>query len=225
MYRKKFGEYEIEFSNVLSKIVQLCTPLQSLNALILQGREKKIFFHFVVNMIVRNPQSMERPLLNKLEETDIEHDQIKDIYALFSDMGLDGMDALCLAAKRQSMLTCEVPNGFIEACIAVLENMNYTFLCVPDDLFITSDIPFCIGDDFIINENNKTGIYLALSPKVVVIFGNYKNSKKYRNRNICISKEQADKFNNFFVNNNHDKRFLIANSEMILKKYVDMIKQ
>ena len=107
----------------------------------------------------------------------------------------------------------------------VLSNMNYTFLCVPDDLFITSDIPFCIGDDFIINENNKTGIYLALSPKVVVIFGNYKNSKKYRNRNICISKEQADKFNNFFVNNNHDKRFLIANSKMILKKYVDMIKQ
>ena len=98
---KLFCEYEGEFSKVLTKILQVCCPSQNPNALILHENERNIFFQFVVNMIVRNPENMEALALNKLEQDDINNDEVKQIRAMLDDMGFGRADSIYLAAKKK----------------------------------------------------------------------------------------------------------------------------
>ena len=221
---KIFCEYEGEFSEVLTTILNICCPSQNPNALILQGNERNIFFRFIVNMIVRNPQNMEALALNELEPDDTNNDEVKQIRTMLDDMGFGGTDSICLAAKKKAMLTDEFENGFTQACLGALEKLNYTFFYAQNESFITGDVPVCVGDDPIIIEDDKTSIYLALSPKVAVIFGNYRNSRNFKNRMVCIEEKQVENFNNILVKHSDNKRFLIANSDAIVRKYFETVR-
>ena len=119
---KTFCKYEGEFSKVLTTILHICCSSQNLNALILQGNERNMFFRFIVNMIVRNPENMEALALNKLEPDDIDNDEIKQIRTMLDDMGFGGADSICLAAKKKAMLTDEFENSFTQACLEALKS-------------------------------------------------------------------------------------------------------
>lgn len=221
---KIFCEYEGEFSKVLTKILQVCTSSQNSNALILHGNERNIFFQFIVNMIVRNPENMEALVLNKLEPDDMDNDEAKQICTMLGDMEFGGADSICLAAKKKAMLTDEFDNSFPQVCLETLKKINYTFFYARTNSFITSNIPVCVGDDPIIIEDDKTCIYLALSPKIVVLFGNYKNSNNFKNRMVCIEEKQVENFNRIIVKHNDNKRFLIGNSDVAIRKYIEAVR-
>lgn len=221
---KLFCEYEGEFSKVLTTILHICCPSQNPNALILQGNERNMFFRFIVNMIVRNPENMEALALNKLEQDDIDNDEVKQIRTMLDDMGFGGADSICLAAKKKAMLTDEFENSFTQACLETLKKLNYTFFYARINSFITSNIPACVGDDPTIIEDDKTCIYLALSPKVAVLFGNYKNSSNFKNRMVCIEEKQVENFNRILVKHNDNKRFFIGNSDVAIRKYIEAVR-
>lgn len=215
---KIFCKYEGEFSKVLTTILHICCPSQNPNALILQENERDIFFRFIVNMVVRNPENMEALALNKLEPDDIDNDEVKQIRTMLDDMGFGGVDSICLAAKKKAILTDEFENSFTQTCLEALKRLNYTFFYARTNSFITSSIPVCVGDDSIIIKDDKTCIYLALSPKVAVLFGNYKNSHNFKNRMVCIEEKQVENFNRMFIKHNDNKRILIGNSDATIKK-------
>ena len=216
---KIFCKYEGEFSNVLTTVLHICSPSQNPNALILQGSERNIFFQFIVNMIVRNPKNMEALAFNELEPHDTNNDEIKQIRTMSDDMEFGGADSICLAAKKKAMLTDEFENSFTQACLVALKRLNYTFFYARTNSFITSNIPACVGDDPTIIEDDKTCIYLALSSKVAVLFGNYKNSNNFKNRMVCIEEKQVENFNRTLIKHNDNKRIIIANSKDTVRKY------
>lgn len=216
---KTFCEYEGIFSKVLTKILQVCCPSQNPNALILQGNERNIFFQFIVNMIVRNPKNMEALALSKLEPRDTNNDEIKQIRTMLDDIEFGGADSICLAAKKKAMLTDEFENSFTQACLVALKRLNYTFFYARTNSFITSNIPACVGDDSTIIEDDKTCIYLALSSKVAVLFGNYKYSNNFKNRMVCLEEKQVENFNRTLIKHNDNKRIIIANSKDTIRKY------
>lgn len=216
-----FCKYEGEFSKVLTKILQVCTPSQNPNAFILQGNEHNIFFRFIVNMIVRNPESLKALSLNKLDDN-IDNYEVNQIRTMLDDMGLGGSDSICLAAKKKAMLTDEFENSFTRACLEALKRLNYTFFYARTNSFITSNIPVCVGDDSTIIEKDKTCIYLALSPKLVVLYGNYKNSRNFKNRMVCIEEKQVENFNRILIKHSDNKRILIANSNDTIRKYIEV---
>ena len=216
---KVFCEYEGEFSKVLTKILNVCCLTQNPNALILQGNERNIFFRFVINMIVRNPENMKILALNKLESDDMDNDKVKQIRTMLGAIGLGGADSICLAAKKKAMLTDEFENSFTQACLEALKRLNYTFFYARTNLFITSNIPVCVGEDSIIIEDDKICIYFVLSPKVAVLFGNYKNLRNLKNRMLYIEEKQVENFNLILIKHSDNKRILIGNSEDIIRKY------
>ena len=216
---KTFCEYEGEFSKILTKILHVCCLSQNPNALILQGNERNIFFRFIVNMIVRNPENMKTLALNKLESDDMDNDEVKQIRTMLDAIGLGGADSICLAAKKKAMLTDEFENGFTQACLEALKRLNYTFFCARTNSFITSNIPVCVGEDSIIVEDDKICIYFALSPKVTVLFGNYKNLRNLKNRMLYIEEKQVENFNLILIKHSDNKRILIGNSDAIIRKY------
>ena len=216
---KTFCEYEGEFSKVLTKILKICCPSQNPNALILKGNERNIFFQFIVNMIVRNPENMEVLALNKLEPDDTDNDEIKQIRTMLNDMEFGGADSICLAAKKKAMLTDRFDNSFPQVCLEELKRLNYTFFYAQTNSFITSNIPVCVGDDPIIIEDDKTCIYFALSPKVAVLFGNYKNSRNFKNQIVYVEEKQVENFNHMLIKHSDNKRILIENSNATIRKY------
>lgn len=214
---KTFCEYEGEFSKVLTKILKVCCPSQNPNALILQGNERNIFFQFIVNMIVRNPENMEVLALNKLEPDDTDNDEIKQIRTMLNDMEFGGADSICLAAKKKIALTVEATQSYPLDCVEEIRQLNFTFLYAQDNSFVTCDNPVCLGNNQEIIDENKTSIYFALSPKVAVIIGNYRNSQSYKNKMILIPADKVKLLNLTLIKHNNDKCLLIANSDSLFK--------
>lgn len=122
------------------------------------------------------------------------------------------------------MLTDEFENSFTQACLEALKRLNYTFFYARTNSFITSNIPVCVGDDPIIIEDDKTCIYFALSPKVAVLFGNYKKSRNFKNRMVYIEEKQVENFNRMLIKHSDNKRILIGNSDTIIRKYVKAVR-
>lgn len=213
-----FCGYECEFAKILTKILQVCNPYQKSNALVLQEDEKDVFFRFIINLTIRHPQNMERLSLNEIEEN---NDVICQVRSLLNDMGLGGTESLCYAANKKVMLTYEFENSYPFACLETLRKFNYSFFYADQGCFITSNNPVCVGDDPAIADNDKTSIYVALSPKVSVIFGNYKCSEKLKNKMICIDEKQVENINRIFATYDNGKRFLIAESEDTVRKYIE----
>ena len=114
------------------------------------------------------------------------------------------------------MLTDEFENSFTQACLETLKKFFYARM----NSVITSNIPACVGDDpTIIEEDDKTCIYFALSPKVAVLFGNYKNSNNFKNRMVYIEEKQVENFNHMLIKHSGNKRILIGNSDATIRKY------
>lgn len=216
---KTYCKYEREFSAVLNKIIQ-CVPSPYPSALILHGKEKEVFFRFIVNLILRNPRNMNSLNLGEIEPDDINNIEMIKLRNLLDDIGFGGANSVYLAAKKKIMLTEEMEDNFPKICYEDLKKLNYSFFYAQDYEFITSDVPVCVGDDSIITEENKTCIYLALSPRVAVVFGNYKNSKKFRNRMTIINRKIVEKFNMVLSKHNDEKQLLIGNSDKLIKKYI-----
>lgn len=215
-----FCQYEGEFARLLKTISRVCTYNQNANALVLHGKEKQVMLRFVVNLMLRNPINMESLALSEIPEDEKNSDGMELFRNIMNKMGLGGADSIYLAAQKKVMLTYEIEDGFPQKCVEKLRKICFTFLYATDSEFITSDIPVCYGYDCTIPDEDKTCLYLALSPKVAVLFGNYNELKRNKNKMIQIESESVDFFNKQIIKHHNYIRLLIGSSNKLFEKYI-----
>lgn len=216
-----FMQYEKEFAELLKKISRICTPSQNRKALILKAEEKDILCRFVANLYLRNPVNMQAMDLDIIPEDIRKSEEFELISTLFEWMGFGQMDSLYIAAHKNVMLTEELEGSFLQELRKNFRKIDFRFYYANEQEFITSDVPVCIGDEQSIQAEHKTCIYLSLTPKIAVLFGNYKESYSAKNRMLLIDAETVDEFNLQFIRSNKKNRFLIGRSKEILKRYLN----
>lgn len=216
----EFCRYESEFAILLQKIIAICTSEQNPNALILYGKEKEVLFRFVVNLMVRNPLNMDSLALSDIPEKIKNSDEMALFRDVMCKMGLGGADSIYLAAQKNVMLTDEIEGSFPQEYAQYLKKFCFTFFYASNSEFITSDIPVCLGNDCTISDEDKTCLYLVLSPKIAVLFGNYNMYQMRKNRMIKIENEIVDMFNVQIVKHHNNINMLIGTSRELIEKYV-----
>lgn len=218
---KIFSNYEGEFSTLLKTIKRVCTLTQNPNALILNQKEKKLLFRFVINMLIRSPYNMEILQLNQISKDIEESDLMQSLRITLNEMGIGGADSLALAAQKKAMLTEEFPDSFPEQYVNSLKKIPFHFFYAEEGEFVTSDLPALLGDDLTILEEDKTSIYFPLLPKVAVIFGYYDKFKNRNNRMTVIKKKYVDKFNKKFVSKCKEYSYSVIGKDMkLIKQYL-----
>lgn len=216
-----FMRYEKEFAELLKKIFRICNPSQNRKALILRVEEKDLLCRFIANLYLRNPVNMQAMSLDTLTEDIRISEEIELINTLFERMGFGQIDSLCVAAQKNVMLTEELEGSLPQELQKNFRKIDFRFYYANEQEFITSDAPVCIGNDQSIQAEHKICIYLALTPKIAVLFGNYKESYNAKNRMLLIDAETVDEFNLQFIRYNKKNRFLIGRSKEILKRYLN----
>lgn len=216
----KFCEYEGEFAKLLKTICNVCTLDQDSAALILHGKEKEVLRRFVINLMLRHPANMTSLALSEIPEEERNSDEMSELRKILNEMGLGGAESVYLAAQKKAMLTYESENSFPQIYVEKLRNICFTFYYAKNSEFITSDMPVCFGDDYTIVDEDKTCLYLALCPKVAVLFGNYNVHRRVKNRMIKLESEYVDLFNDHTIKYHNYIHMLIANSKELIEKYV-----
>lgn len=216
----EFCKYEGEFAELLKTITRVCTYNQNVSALILHGKEKEMLRRFVVNLMLRNPINMDSLALSEIPEEEKNSDGMSLFRNIMNVMGLGGADSVYLAAQKKAMLTYEIEGSLPQAYVEKVSKISFTFLYATNSVFITSDIPVCFGYDCTILDEDRTCLYLALSPKVAVLFGNYNELKGDKNKMIKIESEYVDLFNEQVAKHHNYIRLLIGSSKELIEKYV-----
>ena len=216
-----FCAYEGQFAELLKIIQKACIPQQNPRALILHTEEKKILVKFLINLLVRNPVYMSAMGIDELTDDLKNNDEILIYKEIMDKMGFGGGDSIVLASQKKVMLTDEFKGGYMEDFFDMIKNINYTFYYAKSGEYITSNVPVCYGDDQTISGDNKSCLALALTPKVLVLFGNYKESVNYRNRMIIIKADMVDEFNRQMVRARVGQHMLIGSNEALIKRYVE----
>lgn len=216
----EFCKYERDFAMLLQTIIGVCTSEQKNNALVLHGEERITFFRFVVNLLVRNPMSMESFALSEISEEVKCSDEMIVLRNIMRELGFNGADSIYIAAQKKVMLTDEIEGSFPQLCVEHLKKVWFTFFYTQNNEFITCDMPVCLGNDYTISDEDKTCLYLALSPKVAVLFGNYNVPRGTKNKIIKIESKHVDFFNSQIVKQHDNIHMLIGNSKKLIEKYV-----
>lgn len=215
-----FCKYEGEFATLLNTIINICTAAQNPNAVILQGKEKEVFFRFIVNLMVRNPVNMEQLKLSEIPECMKKTDEFLTYKDILNKMGLGGVESFFIAAQKKVMLTNELEGNYPQELADCLKKIYFSFFYARQGEFITSDVPICFGDDITISGEDKTCLYFALSPKVAVLFGNYALQQKKKNKMITIDMEYIDFFNSQIIKHHNYINVLIGASRESIERYL-----
>lgn len=214
-----YGKYEGDYATLL-RTISAVYPEQNKDTLILHNDEKKMFFRFIVNMLIRNPVSMQEMKIDTLSDEIKSSDFYSDIEHVLNEMKIGGTESIFTAAQKKSYLTFEFNEERENQLVEELSNIDFTFFCAKTGEFITSDHPVCYGNDSYIKAENSTCIYMALSPHTAVLFGNYKNSKSALNRMISISEDIVNNFNQSILKNKHYYHWIIAHSQSAIEKAI-----
>lgn len=217
-----YTEYDGRSATVLRKILNVCKQPQNRDALILRGKERKLFFCFVAHTILRNPWSMDDLSVDKITQDDIIHDEtspVHDILSLAQILSLSP-EMLFLAGKKKMMLSGELENDPFNKLVESLKTMHFFFVYAEKGEFLTSDVPVCMGEVPVIEGEDKTSVYFALSPKIAVIFGNYQILRPHRNRMVYIDSKGVDVFNRNLIKLDNGRRLIIGASEELVTKYI-----
>lgn len=215
-----FAKYEGKFDAFLKKLDRICTPMQRKGVLILHGEEKVILRRFIANMFFRNPITMERMKLNEVPDDFFESDAKEKLNQFLEIIGGFNADELVAAAIKKVMLTDELEKNNIKSFVEKIQSLWFTFLYSSTFPFITSSFPVILGNDKTIPADDKSCIYIALSPSLSVVFGNYQDSNKKHNRLAYVDDEVVDFFNKQQLKNITElKGYLVTPSKEIIDKY------
>ena len=212
-----FEKEESKFAKLLKDIVNRCSNPQNAAALILSSSEKDLLCALAINFLLRNPKNMESLRLNNLDADFLSGDFYTALKELLEKMNIGGAESICKAAQKKAMLTYEFDGAFPNKLVKSIRKLNFTFYYAKENEFISSDMPVCFGTDNAIVGDDKTCLYLALSPRVAVLFGNYKNSRMHRNRVIEISESTVDNLNFEMIRKKYYTRFIFARDIEVLR--------
>ena len=214
-----FCKYENDYANLLKNLLNICTE-KNKNALILHSNEKKMFFSFVVNILIRNPVSMRNMELDTLSDEITKSEFYSKLDYVLKKMGIGGTESIFTAAKKKAYLTFEFNEEQENQLVEELSSINFTFLCAEAGEFITSDHPVCFENDLFNKTENSNSLYMVLSPQIAVLFGNYEDSKSRRNRMILIPENLVDELNKSIIEKQHYYKWIIAHSQSAIEKAI-----
>lgn len=208
-----YSKYETEFSALLRELDNILIPDQLLNASNCSGKNKRLLFRFIANLLFRNPKTMDEYKLSEVDTGILGEDGTKELCEVLDRMGIGGGLSILQAAKKKEVLTEEYDGGEISRFIKSMEILPFVFLYAVTGNFVLCDPPVTTGYDATIDDGNRDCIFCPLSPKTAVLFGNYQGFKK--NKMYKIEKEIVDGFNSVYIGK-RDKiaKLIICNSEI-----------
>ena len=212
-----FEREESKYSKLLKDIEYRCSNPQNAEALILSSSEKDLLCELAINFLLRNPKNMETLNLSYLDDDFLNSDFYIALNELLEKMKIGGAESICKAAQKKVMLTNEFKGAFPGELVKSIRKLCFSFYYAKENEFISSDMPVCFGTDIAIVGDDKTCLYLALSPRVAVLFGNYKNSRLHRNRVIEISGDTVDSLNYEMIRKKYYTRFVFARNIEVLR--------
>lgn len=214
-----FGKYEGDFASLQRKILAVGTE-KNKNDVILNIDEEKLFFHFIANMLVRNPVSMKKMGIDSLSEDFKETEFYVETTHKLKERGKSEVDSIILCVLKSLCLTKEYSNDGLDLLIEEISKIDYYFLVAKEREFITTDHPVCFESDFFNKTENSNSLYMVLSPHVVVQFGNHSYSKFKRNRMILIPENLVDELNKSIIEKQHYYKWIIAHSQSAIEKAI-----
>ena len=215
-----FNKYETSYSALLTSIKTRCSDYSNGQTLILSTIEKQVLLKMVVNFLVRNPAFFDALSLNN-PDPEIKKSAMVYLQNVFKDMGFDFSEEICLAAHKKAILTNEFAGSLPDVMVKHLDRLDFSFYYAEIGEFISSDTPVCVGEDQESTSEDKLVVYLPLTPKIAVVFGNYRNSRAIRNRSITVQKNTIDRFNIEIVRGKRYQRFVFASKKNVLQQYIE----
>ena len=218
-----FAKYEAEFADLLCVLDKVCTPKQNPYALICNSKEKKLLCRFIVNLIFRNPYTMTALELHTFPKELNDSEDMTSIRKIIDLLELGDMESIVLAAQLKGAITEEYDNNDVWQLVNNINRLNYMFMYAKNKEFLTSTFPVNIGIDNSIPYKDKTCVYLALSRRLSVMFGDFQDSKEKRNRLALVDDDEivdylnVSQFKHIYGNN----RCIICSSETLLNEYIE----
>lgn len=214
-----FSRKEGKFSQVISKILSVCSSAQNKNALICKSEEKKLLAEFIVNLYVRNPWTMAMLQLNEIPKDLDSNQEIQIMRQMFSRLGFGSLNSMIIAAQKKAYITDEFGRGFCGELTQRLCNVDLSFFYSDDSAFVTSSFPTGFGEDSSAVGFEKISNFLSLSPNVAVMFGNFNYIHKFKNRMTRLSKDIVMEFNQiFFSRSTEQVRYIICHNSSLLEE-------
>lgn len=219
---KDFSGLEGESNTVLKRIIDVCEEPRNKNALICNSEDKKVLTKFVVNMLLRNPWSLEQAKVDALPEEVKENKEIQSISQLFLDMGFGSANSLIKAANKKVWLDGEFTESVPQQLASELLSLNFSILSSDKAVFITGSFPVLY--DTYDTEDGITHlkmIYMPIHPHFAVLYTNNPIGKPYRNRMAALSDNEVNRMNQLYLRSDIDQlRFLISNKKSALKSLI-----
>lgn len=216
-----FAKYEAEFASLLCVLDKVCTPGQNPTALICKSEEKKVLCRFIVNLIFRNPYTMKALELYNIPKEFNESEDMSSIRQIIDSLKLGDAESIVLAAQLKGVITEEYDNNDVWKLINSINRLNYVFMYAKNKEFLTSTFPVNIGVDNSIPYKDKTCAYLALSPRLSVMFGDFQDSNEKRNRLAFVEDEIVEHLNiSQFKLIYGNSRYIICSSDKLLNEYI-----
>lgn len=216
-----FSGKEGSYAQIVSRVLKLCTPHQKRNALICNGKEKKLLAEFAVNLYVRNPWTMKVFELDHIPEDLEDNQELQAMREAFSLLGFGNMDSLVKAAQKKAFITDDFDGGFSVELTERLRQVELTFFYSLDAAFVTSSFPSGLGEDSSAVGVEKISSFLPLSPNVAVMFGNFEHMHDFRNRMVVLKKDMVMEFNQKYMEHSAEQvRYIICRDELLLKEMI-----
>ena len=190
-----YGKLETQISIMLNKLFPIMDDNCS-STLIFSSIEKELIRRFVITMYLRNPKYDINLFLNEAY-----NEKLQDIQKMLDIMFNNRVDTnIVQKIIRNIMISSdmkqcdgEMLGGILYRNLEKIIKSLYISILRSNNSFIFSDMPVII---------ERNSIYMPLSPKYAIIFGE-KCVVKKPNRIVDISDEEAMKFNKRYLYKNY----------------------
>ena len=177
-----FYKRECEFAPSLKEIINRCTKKENRNSLICSSQEHRMICSFIVDLIVRNPHTINNEFFVEEEKKIKDNENIQAIDYAMKSIGFGDISTVIRHTQKTGLFGMDGRDETYKHIYNDLFKMNYTFL-LSDYNFITSDCPVI----YEVKNNKLVMAYFPLSPNVAIIFDD--NDRSTRNRCVKISEQ------------------------------------
>lgn len=214
-----FSGYEGVYGTLLRKLINVCSEPQNKTALICNADDKRALASLAVNMLVRNPWSLNQVNADKLHDGVMENEEIQSISQLFRLWNWGEITSLIKASNKKVCLDEKLAGGVPAQLISELLNLNFSILISEKHPFVTSSFP--VAYEIYDSEDGMTHLkmlYLPIHPRFALMYSNNIIAKPYRNRMVSLPVDKVKRMNQlYFQSDIEQTRYIIASDESILK--------
>lgn len=218
----EFAQQENEYNKILKKAINICSNPENKDALICSSSEKNILASFVINILLRNPWSLNTAKIDPISTAIIEHEDIKSIRDVVESIGMGGTKSLVEAAASKVWLDGGFAGSVPESLKGELLHLNCVFVATKSHQFITSSFPVQYRTfDTIDGITHIESIICPLNPNYALLYSINPVTKLYRNRLVTIPAKTTDLINSYYLKvDTEHTRFIIASEKSILESLV-----